>query len=120
MVRERIAGKRSRSRAVVLCFALSASCRCALLAGLLAALVACFAGLLGRRPRSVLRMVQVFASSGFRDQSFMNFMLSCVAVAVSGCLFTGHIPCIFPWFWRGSLCLSQAKHTNIIYETGVL
>ena len=73
MVQERVAGKTDAvKQCFVLCCALSVSCRCALLAGLLAALVACLAGLL---LQSVLRMVQVSASSGLRDQSFMTFML---------------------------------------------
>ena len=116
-----IAGKRDAvEQCFVLCF-LSASCRCALLAGLLAALVACFAGLLGRLPRSVLRMVQVSASSGLGDQSFMILMLSCVVVAVAGVL--GILLVFSPWF-VGGRCLStylrthrRLNHETLVYET---
>ena len=94
------------SSCFVLCF-LSASCRCALLAGLLAALVACLAGLL---LQSALRMVQVSASSGLRDQSFMIFMLSCVAVAVAGSLLM-HIPSVFPMVCGRSMSIYISANT---------
>ena len=101
VVQERVEGKRD---AVTQLFRslhlLSASCRCALLAGLLALQACCRSFVVSCFGSSIFKI-----HSGLRDQSFMIFMLNCVSVVVAV-----RFLCIFLVFPRGFvvvLCLSS-------------